>query len=491
MIKNSCIGDDIRDDSFLEDDNFPYFIIDKKGKMIDVNDSFCQKVGCTKEKVLGVMLKDFEILTKKSRKKMRWRQILKLFGTVNPNFILQVNTCDRTVLNLNINTKPQIKNGIIIGEIGTIKKSQELNKSENENINRRELRKTISELDNVSLNLDIKLQELSQFQSKIEKKCEEVEMMHEDLDTRNKIIEEIQNQLMQRQTLIVEKTGTVAQLEEGLNDLQNEIEIKNEELIVSKKDLDKRNKELIETKREIENNLEEIRSLNETVVVRDNIIKEIKEQLENKQTLLVENVNRNCRLQNNLDQMQNQLLTREKELGSIKLEIEDRCIELESLNANLEIRDKIIEQIKEQLTEKQMTLVEMTESVEKLQTELHYKKIELNKSTNINSQLDVTGEIGDLTKKSERKVTTRMELEEGEFIPHQEPDDSRINESSETNIKDDLEGKSKIEVIDAGFIKENEKEQTTLIEHLKLHEEIDKVLDRADDNLKTKKIEEV
>jgi len=497
MIKDFSDKKDNRNDSFLNDNNVPSFVTNKKGKVTDVNDVFCLKVGCNKEEILNFMLKDIDFLTEQSKRKMRWRKILKLFGTVNPNFKINVKTHEGKILTLEINTKPIIKYGKSVSEVGIVQKISEFAKTDKENLTRKELKRTIKELENVCSGLDLKLRELSKYQTKLEKKCEEIETLNEDLEVRNRIIEEIKVQLMDNQSLLVKKSETITHLQLGLNELKNELKIKNEELNTSRIDIEKRNEELLVAKHEIENNLAEIQSLNEDIQIKNTIIGDIMNQLADKQKLLVEKTDNNNKLQINLNQMQNELLIKEKEIKTIKSEIEEKCNELDSLTATLNLRDAIIEKFKEQLTEKQMDIVKKTECFGRLQTELEQKQREIEEKTNVIKQLEADRKFGDITEKSVKTVSTKMELDEQdtekEVILHHEPSGDFVDSSVKLGKKIPLVGEltveKNIEVNDTEFVKNSEKQQPPWMNQLELHEEIDKVLDNANEFLKTKKID--
>ena len=79
-------------------------------------------------------------------------------------------TQDGKIQTLEICTKPNIKNGKNVGEICWVNKISEFTKSGKDNLTRKELKRTIKELENVCSDLDIKLRELSKFQTKLEKK---------------------------------------------------------------------------------------------------------------------------------------------------------------------------------------------------------------------------------------------------------------------------------------------------------------------------------
>ena len=63
MASNSYKKEDSENDTFYLNHHNPIFVINKKGKLIDANDAFCQKLGCTKDDLLGLTLEETGLLT--------------------------------------------------------------------------------------------------------------------------------------------------------------------------------------------------------------------------------------------------------------------------------------------------------------------------------------------------------------------------------------------------------------------------------------------
>ena len=128
-INNSSGREKQINDTFTYHMNNLQFITNKKGEIIDVSDAFCQRVGRPKEELLGVALEDTGLLTEESRKKILYRNIFRLVGKEKPVLILEVKTREGSSIALEIDTKPYIKQGKIVGEIGIVKKIVSLNKT--------------------------------------------------------------------------------------------------------------------------------------------------------------------------------------------------------------------------------------------------------------------------------------------------------------------------------------------------------------------------
>ena len=112
----------------LADQNIS-FIINRKGELLEASDLFCKKVGCKKKDLLGLGLEDIELLTEDSRKKVMYRNVSRLVGKEKPFYSLEIKTRNGNVISLEIETKPFIKNGKIVGEIAFVKKSADATKS--------------------------------------------------------------------------------------------------------------------------------------------------------------------------------------------------------------------------------------------------------------------------------------------------------------------------------------------------------------------------
>jgi PAS domain S-box-containing protein len=98
------------------------FIINKKGEIIDISDAFCSRVGRQKEDLIGMSLEDTGLLTEESRKTFMVRNVSRLVGKEKPFFNLDVKTMDGAVLSLEIDAKPFVKQGKVIGEIGIVRR---------------------------------------------------------------------------------------------------------------------------------------------------------------------------------------------------------------------------------------------------------------------------------------------------------------------------------------------------------------------------------
>jgi nitrogen fixation protein FixH len=125
---------------------------------------------------------------------------------------------------------------------------------------------------------------------------------------------------------------------------------------------------------EIEKMKSEINSLNNDLETRDMIIKQITDQLVTNQFNLIEDLEGNNKIQDNIKQKNNEILLQEKEINSKKIEIEDLKTELNNLNSDIEVRNIIIKQISDQLTDKQTQYIENYKLIKTLETKLNNSK---------------------------------------------------------------------------------------------------------------------
>ena len=102
------------------------FVVNKYGNFIAVNNAFCEIIGLSKEKILGINIGDASFLTKSSRKKARYRNVSRLIGKEVPVYTLDVIIKNGDVLLLEISTKHHIKDKKIAGEISVVKKTKKI-----------------------------------------------------------------------------------------------------------------------------------------------------------------------------------------------------------------------------------------------------------------------------------------------------------------------------------------------------------------------------
>ena len=112
--------------SFYLNTSNPVFIISRKGKISEVNNAFCQKIGLSKHEILGTHIGDAVFLTKDARKKAMQRHVSRLIGKETPFYT--IDAIDRTgdIVTLEIDTKPIVKHGKVAGEINIIQNYKQL-----------------------------------------------------------------------------------------------------------------------------------------------------------------------------------------------------------------------------------------------------------------------------------------------------------------------------------------------------------------------------
>ena len=125
----------------------------------------------------------------------------------------------------------------------------------------------------------------------------------------------------------------------------------------------------------------EILYLNRDIETRDEIIKQLSDQLILNQYNKIEDLDENNKLKNNLKLINEKLKNKNNELKTKKIQIEDLRMELDNLNSDIETRNIIINQITEQLTDKQNKIIENFGMIKNLENKL-YKKSDLVNLTN-------------------------------------------------------------------------------------------------------------
>jgi len=117
----------------------------------------------------------------------------------------------------------------------------------------------------------------------------------------------------------------------------------------------------------------EILYLNRDIETRDEIIKQLSDQLILNQYNKIEDSDENNKLKSNIKLVKEKLNKKNNELKSKKMEINDLKIELENLNSNIESRNTIINQMTEQITNKQNKIIENFSMIKNLENKLEKK----------------------------------------------------------------------------------------------------------------------
>jgi len=444
----------------------PVFILNNNGEFIDINDNFCQKLGCTKERILGKTIEETSFLTDHSRKQLIHRRDSNLIGKETAIHCFDVVTQEGDVLSIEIDTVPFLKDGVVSGEMGIVKKT------------------TIGPSDKSETKIPSG-EKINEIQAELSRRQADIESMNAELETRNAIISEIKKQLTDKQVGLAEKTGFVDKLQTEIQQQQQELHLKNEELGVAKLEIDKTTKETNQIRTELENKNRE---------------------------LLDKNVEIN-QLKNNLEDMTEEVTASKSALRWFQIELEKKQEELQSMNTELDTRNIIIAEIKKQLTEKQTNVVDKTKGFSELQIELERKQEEIDA---LNTRLqgfnladsgriagDLTslrteiGRIDGVLKEKQKEVET---LDRSIDLKTRELDDlnMKIQENfSALKLAESELGRKQKEIV----VEETQKEippgeilrdkLEVLRDRLKIYDEIDRGLDgAASGDIKTKKIEE-
>ena len=302
------------------------------------------------------------------------------------------------------------------------------------------LQKTQNTLEEKQRDLVSKENELLTQGLQCQKVCADLDMLRSEIDSRNRIIENIEKQLVEEQTNLIEKIQLVEHFETELENKQKKIEkqsieINNIQISLGKKeqkiidlktelkdrlnDLEFRNNDLNakielinQLEKNLENSLQEVKEKNIQLLANKQELKELHDELNqtriNSQKKWIDFVLANIEIRDDRKQIEElnlKLEHREKILQESQSKLQQITQEfttkreifaekLETLNKEITIRSKVLNEIEKQLADKQMLLTEKTLLVETLQTDLATKNNELN--TRIRKHEEAQGNINSL-----------------------------------------------------------------------------------------------
>ncbi|UCF50345.1 MAG: hypothetical protein JSU91_02355 [Thermoplasmatales archaeon] len=403
----------------------------------------------------------------------------------------------------------------------------------------------------------------------------ELENKKEELEIRGKIIEDIHKQLQDNLIQLIEKTDFANNLEKEFIETKTLLKIKDEDITKLKEELEDRRKnpeyintqlirlneelhqskieklqkqqEINDLKIEFEKKEQELESLFIDMESRNNIIQNVTNQLMDKQMNLVE---QHTNSDNIIKELENNLLnlnTKEDKISHLQKELIDTQNYLETMKTDLEQRNKIISGLKDQLFDNQHNFTENSlrfdeleldqkiknENIQQLKKELQEKEKNIEYRNNLLSrqQDEITGLVLDLETvkqdtdyKKENILELRTELEnkqhdlesmktdielrnkiineiKNQMIENQDKFTEKnflINELDDIKMKIS-ENKSALEMVEKELANRKTELQSVLPtqqdgkepwkENLSLNEEIDEIIDVANDPLKTKKLD--
>ena len=250
----------------------------------------------------------------------------------------------------------------------------------------------------------------------LQKACAELDMVRGEIDSRNRIIEDIEKQLTEEQTHLVEKTQLAEHLQGELENKQKKVEKQEEELNLIRIQLEKKEQKITDINTELNDRLNDLEFRNSELNGKQELInqleKDLKESLQSlheKNTQLlaskrelkeqddelnqvrrdsekkwIDFILANIEIRDDREQIKGlnlKLEQREKLLQEARCKFEQINQEfitnreelgerLKTLNKDLMIRSKLLEDLEKQLTDRQMLLVEKTQMSEIHQTEL-------------------------------------------------------------------------------------------------------------------------
>jgi len=343
----------------------PFFIVNKKNRIIDISTSFCEKIGCQKNKNIEIPFDEAFFLTEKGRKQVIDRSISKLTENVSSTYVLEINTKDGPK-NYEFESRPYLQNGKEYGNIEIIKN---LNyKSENNDNLNNNLQKTektiITDTKTKSKNEKININKVK---NDFDEKEKEIESLKADLKLRNKIIDNIKQQLVNNQIVLMEKSSIDEQVSKKYKKDNLKVTHDGKEILELRKELfhnqsllNMRIKELEELQHELEKKESQIDMINSDLKLRNEIINKMKNQITNGETKSIIKIQKMDKLQ-----------------GKFKND-------LSSMKSDIDIRNTLINEMKKQLIDRQVFIKEKIHVADDLHKSFKSRKKELStKKTNI------------------------------------------------------------------------------------------------------------
>ena len=191
---------------------------------------------------------------------------------------------------------------------------------------------------------------------------------------------------------------------------------------------------------------EEINALNDDIETRNLIIKNISDQLIEKQTQFLENFGSFDDIKTKFEQNKNILVNKTGELSSIKLENLKLKEEITNLNSELTIRNQIIKEISSQLSEKQTKLIENSGEIEQLRDVIDHNKNKMKlMSDKLNDRINLVNDLNSKIEKETNLSELTPEISSTKLLQDNEPIINPENEIDNSNFESDCNNISSID----------------------------------------------
>ena len=228
---------------YLKNKN-PVFIVNKKGKITEINDSFSKKIGVKKKNILGRDLSELNFLTDESKKKAKYRHISRLIGKEKPFYMLDIIDKKGNIQSAEIDTKPILKNGKVSGEIGFITKMEKIDSKETKKRNKKVKKEQMKE----NIELLNALEKLKQKDRELENIKSEMKENEKSLKTKDQDLDSLSGRWREKEEEIKKQQYQTRELSEQIERIQNKLFKREREIDELRENL-RKNKNKLEEKK--------------------------------------------------------------------------------------------------------------------------------------------------------------------------------------------------------------------------------------------------
>jgi chromosome segregation ATPase len=202
---------------------------------------------------------------------------------------------------------------------------------------------------------------------KLERNSDEIDELRRTVLSRNKIIETIEKQMENQQLFLIKKSVDIETLQDDLKNRTEAMEKQKKQMQRFHEELGNFQMEIGEKNKIIENISKQLFE-NQTNFIENRIgVERLQSDMERHRQLLQETSEK-------LERTQQQLVMKDDELQAQGLRLQAVSIELDMIHGEIDSRNRIIEDLEQQLASEQINLVEKTQMVEHLESEVAGKK---------------------------------------------------------------------------------------------------------------------
>jgi len=390
--KNYSGNDSWNQDSPSNNTNALHFIVNKKGELIDISDALCQVIGRKKEDLLGEPFEETRILTEESRKNMMYRNISRLIGNEKPSFTIEMVTKEQGIISLEITSKPYMKNGEIIGEIGNVRR---MIRHEKNDSSERELRETKKELERLKGELEGNYQKMSALQDSVDEKQRLLQDMQGEIEQKDQELQKCQSTIAEKNKAISEITLKLSDVNSEQGELVENLKNKDIYITFQNEIIDWKNKENEKQQQTIEEQAGIVHSQQDGLSQKNALVRDLYVELEIQKGKISEEIQTIDILRQEIEELNQEVASRSKiiddmvsqcfekqtlltektlQVETLQSDVRKRDDETETLHLEIETRNRIIDTIQGQLTQSQSQLIEDSYLTDQLSDELEWNR---------------------------------------------------------------------------------------------------------------------